>query len=73
MDDEDVRVDGSIRLGQLLKLVGIADTGAAARALLDDGEVRVNGAVESRRGRQLAAGDEVVVALPSGDRRLRVR
>lgn len=64
--------DGVIRLGQLLKLAGIAESGAHARALLADGEVTVNGEVELRRGRQLAAGDDVVVALPDGDHRLRV-
>ncbi len=48
-----------IRLGQLLKLVDLVDTGGAARALLDSGEVRVNGQVETRRGRQLAPGDVV--------------
>lgn len=55
-----VRDDG-IRLGQLLKLAGFADTGADARVLLDLGEVQVNGQPEGRRGRQLAAGDVVRV------------
>ena len=48
-----------IRLGQLLKLTDVVDTGGAARALLEASEVTVNGMVESRRGRQLAAGDVV--------------
>ncbi len=50
-----------IRLGQLLKLAGIADSGAEAKALLADGLVSVNGEPENRRGRQLRRGD--VVAL----------
>jgi ribosome-associated protein len=50
---------GAIRLGQLLKLAGIADTGGEARALLEEGGVRVNGEPEGRRGRQLAVGDVV--------------
>lgn len=50
-----------IRLGQLLKLVGWADTGGAAKELLAQGLVRVNGAVEVRRGTQLAPGDVVVL------------
>ena len=58
MRDVVVRDDG-IRLGQLLKLAGFADTGADARVLLDLGEVEVNGAAESRRGRQLRPGDQV--------------
>nr|WP_024288697.1 RNA-binding S4 domain-containing protein [Cellulomonas sp. KRMCY2] len=70
---ETVEVAGSmIRLGQLLKLAGIAESGGHARALLADGEVRVNGEIEQRRGRQLSTGDEVVVALPGGDHHLRV-
>jgi ribosome-associated protein len=48
-----------IRLGQLLKLAGLVDGGGEAKALLAGGEVRVNGEPETRRGRQLRAGDEV--------------
>jgi ribosome-associated protein len=48
-----------IRLGQLLKLMSLVDTGGAAREVLAAGDVRVNGEVETRRGRQLAAGDVV--------------
>jgi ribosome-associated protein len=50
-----------IRLGQLLKLAGFADSGADAKALLADGAVRVNGEPETRRGRQLHSGDVVTV------------
>ena len=53
--------DRGLRLGQLLKLVDAVDTGGAARALLESGAVRVNGEVETRRGRQLAPGDVVEV------------
>lgn len=60
--------DDSIRLGQFLKLAGLADSGADARTLLEDGEVTVNGDPESRRGRQLHRGDVVAVATPTGDR-----
>jgi ribosome-associated protein len=52
--------DESIRLGQLLKLAGLIDTGSDAKMLLDDGAVTVNGEVEHRRGRQLRVGDIVV-------------
>lgn len=51
--------DDMIRLGQLLKLAGLAEHGAEAKALLEAGEVEVNGSVEIRRGRQLGPGDEV--------------
>ena len=60
MRDLPIRGD-SIRLGQALKLSGLADTGGEARALVEDGAVSVNGEVETRRGRQLRDGD--VVAL----------
>ena len=58
-----------IRLGQLLKLAGVVDSGAEAKLLLARGAVAVNGAVEVRRGRQLHDGDRVAV----GGRELGVR
>ena len=57
-----------IRLGELLKLAGVVGTGGEAKLLLASTEVRVNGELESRRGRQLRSGDEVLV----GDEGLRV-
>jgi len=48
-----------IRLGQLLKLAGLADSGSDAKELLLSGEVAVNGEPEERRGRQLRPGDVV--------------
>ena len=51
-----------IRLGQLLKLAGVAQDGGEAKALLEDGQVQVNGEPEARRGRQLHPGDVVLVA-----------
>lgn len=55
-----VRDDG-IRLGQLLKLADLVETGADAKELLQEGVVRVNGEIEVRRGRQLSRGDVVQV------------
>jgi ribosome-associated protein len=56
----DVRIrDETIRLGQALKLAGLAGSGGDARALIEDGAVRVNGEIETRRGRQLRRGDVV--------------
>lgn len=58
----DVPINGEpIRLGQFLKLAGIAEHGAHAKDLLDDDEVTVNGEPEIRRGRQLRDGDVVAV------------
>jgi ribosome-associated protein len=51
--------DESIKLGQFLKLADLVDTGADAKGVLAAGLVRVNGDVETRRGRQLVAGDVV--------------
>ncbi|WP_438947163.1 RNA-binding S4 domain-containing protein [Tsukamurella asaccharolytica] len=53
--------DDVIRLGQFLKLAGLIDSGAEAKAVIAEGEVTVNGEVDVRRGRQLAAGDVVEV------------
>ncbi len=50
-----------IRLGQLLKLIDVVDAGSDVKALLAEGVVTVNGEVETRRGRQLVAGDQVSV------------
>jgi ribosome-associated protein len=50
-----------IRLGQLLKLANLVETGGAAKQVLEAGEVTVNGRTETRRGAQLKPGD--VVAL----------
>ena len=50
-----------IRLGQLLKLAGVASGGADAKALIASGQVTVGGVPELRRGRQLHPGDVVRV------------
>ncbi|MEA2268762.1 MAG: ribosome-associated protein [Solirubrobacteraceae bacterium] len=67
MRDVPIR-DDTIRLGQALKLSGLADSGGEARSLVERGAVSVNGEVETRRGRQLHRGD--VVAL--GDDTVRI-
>jgi ribosome-associated protein len=51
-----------IRLGQLLKLAGMVDSGAEIKAFLASQPVLVNGEREMRRGRQLHRGDVVQVA-----------
>lgn len=53
--------DDSIRLGQFLKLADLIDNGAEAKPLLMRSLVRVNGEIETRRGRQLHHGDVVLV------------
>jgi len=61
--DETGANPGSVdALGQLLKLVGVVESGGEARGLLAGGDVRVNGQVDVRRGRKLVAGDLVEIA-----------
>ncbi|MDB9459601.1 RNA-binding S4 domain-containing protein [Dolichospermum circinale CS-1225] len=50
-----------IKLDQFLKFIGIASTGGQAKLLILDGEVKVNGIVETRRGRKL--GDDDIVTI----------
>ena len=57
-----------ITLGQLLKLAGLIDSGAQAKAFLRTEQVSVNGEPEARRGRKLTLDDVVRV----GELELRV-
>ncbi|NET00739.1 MAG: RNA-binding S4 domain-containing protein [Sphaerospermopsis sp. SIO1G2] len=50
-----------IKLDQFLKFVGIAPTGGQAKIMITNGEVKVNGVVETRRGRKLSDHDTVTV------------
>ena len=60
MEKEQVAVrEGVIRLGQFLKLAGVVETGGEAKLRIQEGEAKVNGEVETRRGRQLVPGDLV--------------
>jgi ribosome-associated protein len=62
MSGGDVSIRGeSIRLGQFLKLADLIDTGADVKPLMIQGLVSVNGATETRRGRQLVKGDVVTL------------
>lgn len=51
----------SLRLDDALKYFGIATTGGHAKRLIQEGAVRVNGRVETRRKHRLVAGDTVAV------------
>lgn len=48
-----------IRLGQFIKLAGLAESGADGTELITAGEVTVDGEVCTARGRQLT-GDEII-------------
>ena len=49
--------DEFIKLGQAMKLAGLVDTGVDAKFAIEDGNVKVNGETELRRGRKLYNGD----------------
>lgn len=48
-----------LELAQFLKILGVVGSGGTAKVLIQGGEVQVNGAVETRRGRKLQPGDTV--------------
>lgn len=48
-----------IKLGQALKAAGFVDNGVEAKYAIQNGLVKVNGEVDTRRGRKLFDGDEV--------------
>jgi ribosome-associated protein len=51
----------TIKLDQFLKLMCVVQTGGEAKMLIQNGDVRVNGEVEVRRGRKLVLGDRIKV------------
>ncbi|WP_100065406.1 RNA-binding S4 domain-containing protein [Miniphocaeibacter massiliensis] len=46
-----------IKLEQLLKLANIVSSGGIAKELIQNGEIKVNGEVEIKRGKKLRPGD----------------
>ncbi|MBQ1192702.1 MAG: RNA-binding S4 domain-containing protein [Lachnospiraceae bacterium] len=51
--------DEFIKLGQVLKLAGLVDSGVEAKIVIQDGKVKVNGAVETQRGKKIVNNDKV--------------
>ena len=51
----------ALTLGEALKLARVAQTGGHAKQLIQAGEVRVNGEVETRRKRKVRPGDVIAV------------
>ena len=49
--------DEFIKLGQALKAANLVQDGVEAKYVIQDGEVLVNGEVDTRRGRKLYEGD----------------
>ena len=48
-----------IKLGQALKAAGLVESGVEAKEVIQDGLVKVNGEVDTRRGKKLYGGDIV--------------
>lgn len=51
--------DEFIKLGQLLKLAGLVSSGVEAKIVIQNGEVKVNGEVDTRRGKKIYPQDVV--------------
>ncbi len=49
-----------IELQQLLKAVGCAPTGGSLKAIIQSGEVKVDGVIETRRAKKIRSGQVVV-------------
>ena len=61
-DTVDFALEGEyVELNQLLKLAGLCDSGGAGKALVADGQVRVDGVVELRKTCKIRAGQTVAL------------
>ncbi len=57
---EEIKIkDEFIKLGQALKLAGLAGSGVDAQFMIGEGMVTVNGETEYRRGRKVYPGDMI--------------
>lgn len=50
-----------IRFGQFLKLANLVQDGVEAKLRIQDGSAKINGSIETRRGRKIKAGDTVTL------------
>jgi ribosome-associated protein len=48
-----------VELFKILKFEGLAATGGAAKAVIEQGQVKVNDEVETRKRKQIVAGDKI--------------
>ncbi|MDX2348828.1 MAG: RNA-binding S4 domain-containing protein [Porticoccus sp.] len=58
-----------VELYKILKFEGLVENGGAAKAVIDDGQVLVNGEVETRKRKKIVSGD----IIEFGDEKLRVQ
>lgn len=57
--EEIILRDDFIKLGQAIKAAGLVVSGVEAKIVIQDGEVKVNGVVETQRGKKLFGGEVV--------------
>ena len=57
--EEIILRDDFIKLGQAIKAAGLVESGVEAKIVIQDGEVKVNGVVETQRGKKLFGGHVV--------------
>ena len=57
--EEIILRDDFIKLGQAIKAAGLVESGVEAQIGIQDGEVKVNGVVETQRGKKLFGGEVV--------------
>ena len=60
-DNAPVPTPNSLRLDHFLKMEAATGTGGQAKLMIQSGEIKVNGEVETRRRRKLVVGDVVEV------------
>ena len=57
--EEIILRDDFIKLGQAIKAAGLVESGVEAKIVIQEGEVKVNGVVETQRGKKLFGGEVV--------------
>jgi ribosome-associated protein len=57
--EEIILRDDFIKLGQAIKAARLVESGVEAKIVIQDGEVKVNGVVETQRGKKLFGGEVV--------------
>ena len=57
--EEIILRDDFNKLGQAIKAAGLVESGVEAKIVIQDGEVKVNGVVETQRGKKLFGGEVV--------------
>jgi ribosome-associated protein len=56
-----------IKLDQLIKLAGLVQTGGFAKLIIADGMVKLNGVVETQRGKKIRPGDVIDIEVVDED------